>query len=260
MAYQPCRNLWGERTTHPCHPIPSAARLRALGAPPRADKLLTLLRYFVAVPGRAGLNRGSIVQLERFFRGETPGSAAPGWVLFAENDMLRLLDDVGKGELECDELAQRFECDTKGAENIGRLLPSGGQERREARGAVQIEEERWRRIGMEYEDHRRRVGESEMLWRRGEDREFLTDRIGAEKVERMLKLLEKNEKEERHRVRRLGEEVEEERVRGVAAVEAERVVPLERIRERGWSSDLRIWVISLFVFHLGFWLAQLNER
>lgn len=256
-AYETCRNFFGDRTTRPCHSIPSAARLRVLGAPPRANELLALLRYFVLIPGRAGLTRGSIAKLERFFRGEIPRSAAPGWVLFAENEMLRLIDDVRNEELEFEGLAQRFECDTKGPENMGQLLPGGGQERREAHEAVQIEAAKWRRVGLEVKDQSRRVAESEMLWRRGEDREVLTDRIGEEQVERVLKLIEKMENKERERVRRLREEAGEERIEEVRPVVVQQFVPPEWMRD--WGLEPRSWLISVLVFLLGFWLASLYE-
>ena len=171
--------------------------------------------------------------------------------------MLRLLDDIRNGELEVEELPQRFECYTKGAENMGQLLPGGGQERREAHGAAQIEGEKWSRVGREYEDHIRRVAESEMFWRIGQDREVLTDRIGEERVERLLKLLEKKESEEREKARRLRGEAEEERLEEVRAVAVEPFVPPEWMR--AWWLEPRSCIVPVLVFLLGFWLASLYE-
>lgn len=84
-----------------------------------------MLHYFFAIPGYAGLRRGSIILLERLIRGGMRHSAVPGWALFAVDDMMRFIDDVKSGELELDASAQRFECNTRGAENNGQLLPGG---------------------------------------------------------------------------------------------------------------------------------------
>ena len=167
--------------------------------------------------------------------------------------MLRLMDDLRNEELEIDHLAQRFECDTKGPENMGQLLPGGGQERREAHGPAQIEAEKWRRVGLEVEDLLRRVAESEMLRRRGQDRKVLTDRIGEEQVRKVLKAIEKLENKERERVRRLRGEAGEERVEEVRAVLVQQFVPPE------WMRDWGLELVSVLVFLLIFWLASLYE-